>query len=56
MNEQRDYAVEVVGAGKHYGSVQALDGVNFAVERGEVFGLAPTGRARPPSSASWPPC
>lgn len=39
MNEQRDYAVEVVGAGKHYGSVQALDGVNFAVERGEVFGL-----------------
>jgi ABC-2 type transport system ATP-binding protein len=31
--------VEVRDLGKHYGSVRAVDGISFAVEAGEVFGL-----------------
>ena len=32
-------AIVVEGLKKHYGDVQALDGVSFAVREGEVFGL-----------------
>ncbi|MBR5743968.1 MAG: ATP-binding cassette domain-containing protein, partial [Muribaculaceae bacterium] len=32
-------AIEVNNVGKSYGKVRALDGVSFAVEQGEVFGL-----------------
>ncbi len=32
-------AISVVGLAKHYGSVQAVDGLSFDVARGEVFGL-----------------
>ena len=55
-----DAAVEVEGLEKHFGDVRALDGISFAAERGEVFGLLGhngagkstalrilTGRARP---------
>ncbi|MBQ7855620.1 MAG: ABC transporter ATP-binding protein [Alistipes sp.] len=33
------YAIEVNNLAKSYGRVQALDGVSFAVRRGELFGL-----------------
>ena len=33
------YAIEVNNLSKSYGKVQALDGVSFAVHRGELFGL-----------------
>lgn len=33
------YAIEVNNLSKGYGSVRALDGVSFAVRRGELFGL-----------------
>ena len=34
---------------KSYGSLEAVDGVSFAVEVGEVFGIRdPTALARPP--------
>ncbi len=32
-------AVQVTGLHKTYGSVRAVDGVAFAVESGEIFGL-----------------
>jgi ABC-2 type transport system ATP-binding protein len=32
-------AIELVGACKHFGDVQAVRGVSFAVARGEVFGV-----------------
>ena len=32
-------AIEVSGLHKSYGSVEAVRGLTFAVERGEVFGL-----------------
>lgn len=31
--------IEVVGLRKRYGEIQAVDGVSFTVQRGEVFGL-----------------
>ncbi len=31
--------LEVSGAGKRFGGVQALDGVSFEIARGEIFGL-----------------
>ncbi len=31
--------IEISGLGKSYGSVKALDNVNFSVEEGEIFGL-----------------
>jgi len=34
-----DLAIQAEGLAKRYGSVQALGGVSFAVEQGEVFGL-----------------
>ncbi|MHB9288063.1 ABC transporter ATP-binding protein [Halobacteriales archaeon Cl-PHB] len=34
-----DPAVRVANLRKRYGDVQALDGVDFTVERGEIFGL-----------------
>ena len=33
------YAIEVKNVSKRYGAVQALDGVSFSVNKGEVFGL-----------------
>ena len=33
------YAIEVKNVRKRYGAVQALDGVSFSVNKGEVFGL-----------------
>ncbi len=34
-----DPAISVVGLTKHYGTTRAVDGLSFAVGRGEVFGL-----------------
>ncbi len=34
-----DAVVRVRGASKHYGTVRAVDGVDLAVQRGELFGL-----------------
>ena len=42
-------ALELRDLHKRYGETTALDGVSFAVGRGEMFGFAgPTGRARRP--------
>ncbi len=38
-SEHSCLAIEVEGVGKHYGGVQALDGVSLSVSKGEVFGL-----------------
>jgi len=47
--------IEVRGLVKSFGSKVALEGVDLDVAEGEFLTLlAPTGRARPPSSASWP--
>ncbi|WP_408003410.1 ABC transporter ATP-binding protein [Pseudothauera rhizosphaerae] len=35
----RDAVIEARGAARHYGAVRAVDGVDLAVARGEVFGL-----------------
>ncbi len=35
----RDFAVKVDDFRKVYGDFAAVDGISFAVERGEVFGL-----------------
>ena len=46
-------AIEVTGLSKAYGSRHALRGVDFTVERGEVFGLlGPNGAGRRPRSRS----
>jgi ABC-2 type transport system ATP-binding protein len=38
------YAVEVKGLGKRFEKVQAVDGVSFAVRKGEIFAfLGPNG-------------
>ncbi len=34
-----EYAIEAKGLVKTYGRVRALDGVDLAVKRGEIFGL-----------------
>ena len=34
-----DYGVEMVGISKRFGGIHALDGVSFAVRRGEVHAL-----------------
>ncbi len=39
MNDSSDPVIEVEGLIKHFGEVVALDGIDLAVERGEVFGL-----------------
>jgi ABC-2 type transport system ATP-binding protein len=39
IDQEAAHAIEVVGLTKHYGAVHAVDGVSFAVRRGEVFGL-----------------
>ena len=31
--------LEVSGLAKHFGGVRAVDGINFAIRPGEVFGL-----------------
>src|SRR5579884_4522665 len=36
---RRMYAIEVSGLRKAYGNLEALRGVDFAIEEGEVFGL-----------------
>ena len=37
--EYRDAVIAVRGATRHYGAVRAVDGVDLAVQRGELFGL-----------------
>ena len=39
MSDTRTKTVELDGVEKHFGAVRALDGVDFAVERGECVGL-----------------
>jgi len=40
-------AIELVGLGKHYGDVTALDNVSFTVDTGEIFGfLGPNGAGK----------
>ena len=42
-----DIAIRVEGLSKRYGDVQAVDGVNFAVRQGELFGfLGPNGAGK----------
>ncbi len=33
------YSLEVKDLTRHYGSIKAVDGVSFSIERGEIFGL-----------------
>lgn len=35
----KNHAIEVLGVSKHYGALHAVDGVDLAVEHGEIFGL-----------------
>ena len=42
-----DWIIEVEDLGKDYGTIRAVDGVSFAVKRGEVFGiLGPNGAGK----------
>jgi hypothetical protein len=51
-----DNAIVVDDLAKRFGEVVALDGIDFQVPAGSVFGLlGPTAPARPPPSASSPP-
>ena len=34
-----DYAVDIKGISKHYGSVEALRDINLSMHRGELFGI-----------------
>src|SRR3954454_6537639 len=47
MNRPHPPAIEAVGLTKAYGEVEAVRGVSFTVERGEVFGfLGPNGAGK----------
>ncbi len=39
MGNKFAYSLEVKDLTKHYGSVKAVDGVSFSIEKGEIFGL-----------------
>lgn len=50
-------AISIRGLTKSYRDVQVLRGVDLDVAPGSIVALlAPTGRARPPSSRSCPRC
>ena len=66
MTDDASLAIQVEGLSKHYGEVQAVAGVDFAVREGELFGfLGPngagktttinvlTGLARPDAGTLW---
>ncbi|HEX7734425.1 MAG TPA: ABC transporter ATP-binding protein [Ktedonobacteraceae bacterium] len=47
IEEQRDIALEVAGLTRIYGRLVAVDGVSFAMKRGEAFGfLGPNGAGK----------
>lgn len=61
-----DPIIRVEELSKHYGAVRAVDGIDFSVQRGEIFGLLGhngagktttirilTGRTRPTSGQGW---
>ena len=51
-----DTTIEAHGLVKRFGETTALGGVDLAARTGTVLAvLGPTGPARPPPSASWPP-
>jgi hypothetical protein len=57
VTSQSTPAVETAGLAKTFSTTRAVDGVDLTVPAGSVYGiLAPTAPARPPPSASWPPC
>ena len=46
--------IEVTSLKKHYGDLEAVDGISFTVNEGEVFGLlVPTAQEKPPLQKSW---
>ena len=56
MSEVRETAILTEGLKKSYGEVLALDGVDFTVPRGSVFGLlGPNGAGKTTRSVSSPP-
>ena len=54
-SDRRRPAIQVRGLRKRYEDVDAVRGISFEVDQGEIFGLiGPDGAGRPPRSRSWP--
>jgi len=52
-----DPVLQVDNLVKHYGDVQAVRGLSFTVDEGEVFGLlGPNGAGKTTPSRSWRAC